>query len=140
PASRMTQRAGWHGYIALHKNVKTFFAVQYGSPIGGLTVLQSACPSLAQRAAWAAVEEPSRLEIASRRTPKRSEKFRKPPFLTRPIASPRHDRGVSASHGARRGTRTGEIPCCGSGPEPVTGFVGVCSVLLLQFSRYQPIQ
>src|SRR5688500_2195293 len=29
------------------------------------------------------------------------------------------------------GTRTGEIPCFGSGPEPVTGFDGVCSALLL---------
>jgi hypothetical protein len=27
------------------------FAVQYGSPVRGLTVLQSACPSLGERAA-----------------------------------------------------------------------------------------
>jgi hypothetical protein len=31
----------WLGYIALHKKVKGLFAVQYGSPVRGLTVSQS---------------------------------------------------------------------------------------------------
>jgi hypothetical protein len=30
---------------------RIYFAVQYGSPVRGLTVLQSACPSLDERAA-----------------------------------------------------------------------------------------
>src|SRR5258707_14108738 len=33
---------------------------------------------------------------------------RKPPFLPHPIALPRHDRGVSASHEARRGRGRGK--------------------------------
>src|SRR5260370_40509408 len=84
------------------KKSSSYVAVQYGSPVRGLTVLQSACPSLDERAAGAAVESRQRSKSPSRTTPKRSEKFRKPPFLTRPIASPRHDRSVRASHGARR--------------------------------------
>src|SRR5690242_17536612 len=130
----------WLGYIALHKKVKGLFAVQYGSPVRGLNRFAIG-PSYDFRV-------PPRRQ-AIRRLVGKSEagggqkgrkNFRKPPFLTRPIASPRHDRGVSAPNGARRGTRTGEIPCCGSGPEPVTGFVGVCSVLSLLFSRCQTDQ
>src|SRR3954471_3539347 len=37
------------------------------------------------------------------------EKFRKPPFLTRPIAPPRHDRGVGAPNGASRDEDGGTI-------------------------------
>src|SRR5262245_39033387 len=33
--------------------------------------------------------------------------FRKPPFLIRPIASPRHDRGVGAPHGGAKGNEDG---------------------------------
>src|SRR5712671_3352283 len=33
------------------KKSSSYFAVQYGSPVRGLTVLQSACPSLDERAA-----------------------------------------------------------------------------------------
>src|SRR4029078_759123 len=47
--------------------------------------------------------------------------------------------GVSAHRMGRLGTRTGELSCCGSGAEPVTGFVGVCSVLLLLFSQSQAV-
>src|SRR6478735_4718061 len=37
------------------------------------------------------------------------EKFRKPPFLPRPIAPPRHDRGVGAPNGASRDEDGGTI-------------------------------
>src|SRR5439155_24375314 len=59
------------------------------------------------RAARAAESSAVWLEIRSRGGQKGRENFRKPPFLTRPIALPRHDRGVSASHGARRGRGRG---------------------------------
>src|SRR5262245_17067338 len=135
PASRI------NGHI-LHrtKMSRLYLAVQYGSPLRGLTLLQSASPSLRRVPRRAAVKSRVVRNRTSGNAKKVGTKVRKPPFLTRPIASPRHDRGVSASHGARRGTRTGEISCCGSGPEPVTGFVGVCAVLLLLFSRYQTTQ
>src|SRR5438552_18582774 len=51
---------------------------------------------------------PSGWKSESRGGQKGRENFRKPPFLTRPIALPRHDRGVSASHGARRGRGRGK--------------------------------
>ena len=38
-------------------------------------------------------------------------------------------------HGVPKGNEDGGFSCCGSGPEPVTGFVGACSVLSLPFSR-----
>ena len=107
--------------------------MQYGIFVRAeLNAWQRALPSVtACRCNCRWPERPRYDRGAAGRRQKGRKKFRKPPFLTRPIALPRHDRGVGASHGASKGNEDGGISCCGSGPEPVTGFVGVCSVLLL---------
>src|SRR5262249_38030712 len=73
----------------------------------------------------------------SRRRPKRSEKLQKTALFDS------SNRFTSARQGCQRfarsakGTRTGEIPCCGSGPEPVVGLFGFFWFLSLPFSPPQ---
>src|SRR6266851_3420361 len=74
--------------------------------------------------------------------PKRPEKVQKSAFFDPSNRFTSVRQGCGAPQGASKGTRTGEISCCGCGPEPVTGFVGVCSVLLrlLLSSRYRALR
>src|SRR5260370_25600052 len=83
-------------YIALHKNVKNYFAVQHSLRF---TVLQFEMRNIG---------EICRICNGDRHQ-KGRKNFRKPPFLPPPIGAPRHDGGVGALGGAPRGTRTGEI-------------------------------
>ena len=65
---------------------------------------------------------PNRLERGTGRAPKRPEKIQKTAFFATSNRPYLGTTGVSVLRLEHlRGTRTGEIPCCGSGPEPVRG-------------------
>src|SRR5271165_1895035 len=124
-------------YIALHKKVNGYFALQYRRPEFRLRfcnrprLTSPGCSG--EKGPAPRTPKVARIGTGQRQKGRKTSENRL--FCLIQSVSPRHDRGVGTPHGAPKGTRDGGIPCCGSGSEPPQGFVWVPAVLLPLSSR-----